>query len=46
MLELTISYEDAAEVMLDNLSKVERFSRRRVGVLLAGLRNYEDDRPR
>ena len=46
--ELTISYEDAAEVILDNLSKSGRFSRRRVGVALPpGLRNYKkDDRPR
>src|SRR5262249_54075121 len=45
--ELTISYEDAAEVMLDNLSKSGRFSRRRVGVALPpGLRNYKDDLPR
>src|SRR5262249_41968162 len=49
MPELTISYEDAAEVILDNLSKGGRFSRRRVGVALpAGLRNYKDkaDLPR
>ena len=32
--ELTITYEDAAEVILDNLSKGGRFSRRRVGVAL------------
>jgi putative NADH-flavin reductase len=45
--ELTISYEDAAEVILDNLSKNGRFSRRRVGVALpAGVRNYKDDVPR
>src|SRR5215831_960183 len=45
--ELTISYEDAAEVILDNLSKSGRFSRRRVGVALPpGLRNYKDDVPR
>src|SRR5262249_48347121 len=46
--ELTISYEDAAEVILDNLSKNERFFRRRVGVALPpGLRNYKkDDVPR
>ena len=45
--ELTISYEDAAEVILDNLSKSGRFSRRRVGVALPpGLRNYKDDLPR
>jgi putative NADH-flavin reductase len=44
--ELTISYEDAAEVILDNLSKSGRFSRRRVGVALPlGLRNYKDDVP-
>jgi putative NADH-flavin reductase len=47
MPELTISYEDAAEVILDNLSKSGRFSRRRVGVALPpGLRNYKDDLPR
>jgi putative NADH-flavin reductase len=47
--ELTISYDDAAEVILDNLSKDGRFSRRRVGVALPpGLRkNYnKDDVPR
>ena len=47
--ELTISYEDAAEVILDNLSKNGRFSRRRVGVALPpGLRNYKskDEVPR
>ena len=47
--ELTISYEDAAEVILDNLSKNGRFSRRRVGVALPpGMRNYKnkDDVPR
>jgi putative NADH-flavin reductase len=45
--ELTISYEDAAEMILDNLSKSGRFSRRRVGVALPpGLRNYKDDVPR
>ena len=44
--ELTISYEDAAEVILDNLSKNGRFFRRRVGVALPpGLRNYKDDLP-
>ncbi len=32
--ELTITYEDAAEVILDNLSKGGRFSHRRVGVAL------------
>jgi putative NADH-flavin reductase len=45
--ELTISYEDAAEVILDNLSKNGRFSCRRVGIALPpGLRNYKDDLPR
>jgi putative NADH-flavin reductase len=45
--ELTISYEDAAEVILDHLSKNGRFCRRRVGVALPpGLRNYKDDVPR
>ena len=45
--ELTISYEDAAEVILDNLSKNGPFHHRRVGIALpAGLRNYKDDVPR
>jgi len=46
--ELTISYEDAAEVILDNLPKNGHFSRRRVGVALPpGLRNYKkNDVPR
>jgi putative NADH-flavin reductase len=45
--ELTISYEDAAEVILDNLSKNGRFFRRRVGVALPpGLHNYKDKVPR
>ena len=47
--ELTISYQDAADVILDNLSKGGRFCRRRVGVALPpGLRkNYnKDDVPR
>jgi hypothetical protein len=45
--ELTISYEDAAEVILDNLSKNGRFFRRRGGVALPpGLRNCKDDVPR
>jgi putative NADH-flavin reductase len=45
--ELTIAYEDAAEVILDNLSKSGRFSRRRIGVALPpGVRNYKDDLPR
>jgi putative NADH-flavin reductase len=47
MPELTISYEDAAEVILDNLSKGGRFSHRRVGVALPrGLRKHKDDVPR
>jgi len=45
--ELTISYEDAADMILDNLPKNGRFSRRRVGVALPpGLRNYKDHVPR
>ena len=46
--ELTISYEDAAEGILDNLSASGRFSRRRVGIALPPrLRNYKkDDLPR
>ena len=45
---LTISYEDAPEVILDNLSKKGLFSRRRVSQRLfpIGLRNYKDDVPR
>ena len=45
--ELTISYEDAAEVILDNLAKNGPFSRRRVGVALPpGSRNFKDEVPR
>jgi putative NADH-flavin reductase len=45
--ELTISYEDAAQVILDNLAKHGWFFRRRVGVALPpGLRNYKGDVPR
>jgi len=41
--ELTISYEDAAEVILGNLFKNGQFSRRRVGVALPpGMRNYKN----
>ena len=44
--ELTISYEDAAEVILSNLDRNGRFSRRRVGVALpVGLRNIKADLP-
>lgn len=44
--ELTISYEDAADVILSNLDRNGRFSRRRVGVALpAGLRNFKTDLP-
>jgi hypothetical protein len=40
-------HEDAAEVILDNLSKSGRFSRRHVGVALPlGLRSYKADVPR
>lgn len=40
--ELTISYEDAADVILSNLDRKGRFSRKRVGVALpAGLRNFK-----
>jgi uncharacterized protein len=46
MPELTISYEDAADVILSNLDRNGRFSRRRVGVALpVGLRNFKADRP-
>jgi hypothetical protein len=45
--ELTITYEDAAEVILDNLSKGGRFSHRRVGVALPpGLFKHKNDLPR
>jgi putative NADH-flavin reductase len=44
--EMTISYEDAAGVILDNLPKGGRFSRRRVGLALpAGHRHYKADLP-
>ena len=44
--ELTTTYEDAANVILDNLNRNGRFSRKRVGVALPpGLRNYKDDVP-
>jgi putative NADH-flavin reductase len=40
--ELTITYEDAAGVILNNLDRNGRFSRRRVGVALpAGMRNFK-----
>ncbi len=44
--ELTISYEDAAEVILSNLDRNGSFSRSRVGVALpVGLRNFKVDVP-
>lgn len=44
--ELTICYEDAADVILTNLDRNGRFSRRRVGVALpVGLRNLKADLP-
>jgi uncharacterized protein len=44
--ELTICYEDAADVILSNLDRNGRFFRRRVGVALpAGVRNFKDDVP-
>ena len=44
--ELTISYEDAADVILGNLDRNGRFSRRRVGVALpVGTRNFKTDLP-
>jgi len=44
--ELTISYEDAADVILSNLDRNGIFSRRRVGVALpVGLRNFKADLP-
>ncbi|HLL26514.1 MAG TPA: hypothetical protein VKT73_02550 [Xanthobacteraceae bacterium] len=44
--ELTISYEDAADVILSNLDRNGRFSRRRVGVALpVGVRNFKTDVP-
>jgi putative NADH-flavin reductase len=40
--QLTISYEDAADVILSNLDRNGRFSRRRVGVALpVGVRNFK-----
>lgn len=45
--ELTISYEDAATVILDNLAKSGPFARRRVGIALpAGLRNVKREAAR
>lgn len=42
--ELAISYEDAADVILGNLDRTGRFSRRRVGVVLpVGLRNFKTE---
>ena len=44
--ELTISYEDAADVILSNLDHNGRFSRKRVGVALpVGMRNFKADVP-
>ena len=44
--ELTISYEDAADVILNNLDQKGRFSRKRVGVALpVGLRNFKANVP-
>jgi uncharacterized protein len=45
--ELTVSYEDAATIIVDNLAKNGPFSRRRVGLALpAGMRNVKRDVPR
>jgi putative NADH-flavin reductase len=45
--ELTVAYEDAATIILDNLPKNGPFSRRRVGLALpAGMRNVKRDVPR
>ena len=45
--QLTVSYEDAAAVILDNLAKKGPFSRRRVGIALpAGMRNVKHEVPR
>jgi hypothetical protein len=44
--ELTISYEDAADVILSNLDRNGHFSRRRIGVALpVGLQNFKADVP-
>jgi len=44
--ELTISYEDAADIILSNLDRDGRFSRKRVGVALpVGLRNVKAHSP-
>jgi hypothetical protein len=40
--ELTVTYEDAADIILSNLDRNGRFSRKRVGVALPpGLRNVK-----
>jgi hypothetical protein len=45
--QLTVSYEDAATVILDNLAKDGPFARRRVGLALpAGMRNVKREVPR
>jgi len=45
--ELTISYEDAADVILSNLDRDGRFSRKRVGVALpAKMPNFKANVPR
>ena len=45
--QLTVSYEDAATVILDNLAKNGPFSRHRVGLALpAGMRNVKREVPR
>jgi hypothetical protein len=44
--ELTISYEDAADVILSNLDRNGHFSRKRIGVALpVGLQNFKADVP-
>jgi putative NADH-flavin reductase len=44
--ELTITYEDAADVILSNLDRNGHFSRKRVGVALPlGMRNFKADLP-
>lgn len=44
--ELTISYEDAADIILGNLGSNGPFSRKRVGVALpAGQRNFKTEAP-
>ena len=45
--ELTISYEDAADIILSNLDRNGPFSRKRIGVALpAEMRNFKTNAPK